>query len=169
VAPPLDAAQETTDDVAVLDVATTAAGAPGGGVFHGAQIRRPATRPKTTTPVSANGHTWRLRRGGGGGGGAGGPQPGGPHAGGPEAVGAHAGGAEGVGYSPNGTGLGCPWTRGGGPGCPATVGGCAGGGTGGGANGCADVGPGLAAASRPSGPVGGCGGTVVSSGNGRPS
>ena len=89
MAPPLDAAQETTADVAVLDVATTAAGAPGGGVFHGAHSRRPATRPKTSTPVSARGHTRRLRRAGGG---TGDPQPGGAELGGAELGGAEPGG-----------------------------------------------------------------------------
>lgn len=91
----MDAAQETTTDVAVLDVATTAAGAPGGGVSHGAQTSRPATRPKTSTPVSARGHTRRLRRAGGG---TGGPQPGGAELGGAEPGGdVELGGAEEVG------------------------------------------------------------------------
>jgi hypothetical protein len=127
VAPPVDAAQETTADVAVLDVATTAAGAPGGGVFHGAQTRRPATRPKTSTPVSTSGHTRRLRGAGGGDGGTGGPQPAGPQ---PAEPGA--GGAVAVGYSPDGIGPGCCGTRGGGPGGPARGGNSPGSGTGGG-------------------------------------
>src|SRR6185312_10296804 len=89
-----DEAQETTTDVAVLDAATTAAGAPGGGVSHGAQTSRPATRPKTAKLVSANGHTRRLRRGGGAGTGApqlGGAPLGAPHPGAPPLGVPHAG------------------------------------------------------------------------------